>query len=163
MNQSQTLLIMGSILMFSFLTITAHRSVLATTKAQLDSEYIITAAEVAETVLNEVKSRSFDEATIFQEVESVNSFTIRLGPENGETRDNYDDIDDYITNGVTNPALVVTTPRAGDFTVLVSVDYVQPDQLNSVCITPTRTKRIRVTVSALLLKSPLIMTSYSSY
>jgi len=164
MNQSQMLLILGAVLMFSFITLTAHRTVMTASTNQLESEYVITAAEIAESVSNEIKSKAFDEAvTNGQTVSSTSEFTVYMGPGYNEYPGGYDDVDDYITDNSKNMPLVFSTPRAGNFTVTISVNYVQPDLPTSVSTVPTRTKRIRVSVSAARLPQALVLTSFVSY
>ena len=163
MNQSQMLLVLGAIVMFSFLTLGAHRTVMTTSRVRLDSEYVITASEVAESVFNEVRSRAFDESTTTQEPESTTAFSTLLGPESGETRQTYDDVDDYHSSNLYNPPIAVDTPRAGVFMVSITVAYVQPGSLDVISMIPTRTKRIRVSVASPLLQLPLVLTGYASY
>ncbi|HOT97281.1 MAG TPA: hypothetical protein PLG50_11570 [bacterium] len=164
MSQSQMLLILGAVLMFSFITLTAHRTVMTASTRQLESEYVITAAEIAETLTNEIKSKAFDEAvTNGATVTDVNAFTVYLGPGVNEYPGGYDDVDDYITDNSKNMPLVFTTPRAGNFTATVSVNYVKPQQPTTVSYTPTRTKRIRISVSAARLPQALVLTSFVSY
>lgn len=163
MNQSQMLLILGALVMFSFLSLNAHRTVLTASQMRLDSEYVITAAEVAETVLNEVKNKAFDEKTVSGTIADEYELSQVLGPESGETLTTYDDVDDYKTDGITNIPRTVMTPRVGAYTVTISVVYVYPNAPAYTSSYPTRMKRIRILVSSSKLAVPLRLDYFASY
>jgi len=163
MNQSQMLLILGALVMFSFLTLNAHRTVLIASQMRMDSEYVITAAEVAESMINEVKNKAFDEQTVAQDIFSENELSAVLGPDSGETPSTYDDIDDYITDGEINTARIISTPRVGSYNVSITVVYVNPAAPGQVTVSATRMKRIRVTVSSARLLIPLRLDYFASY
>ncbi len=149
--------------MFSFLTLNAHRTVLIASQMRMDSEYVITAAEVAESMINEVKNKAFDEQTVAQDIFSENELSAVLGPDSGETPSTYDDIDDYITDGEINTARIISTPRVGSYNVSITVVYVNPAAPGQVTVSATRMKRIRVTVSSARLLIPLRLDYFASY
>jgi len=164
MNNSQMLLILGATAIFSFITINSHRTVLSAADLRLDTEQVITASEIAETMINEIKSKAFDEAvTDSNTVENVTEFTLYMGPGYSEYPGHYDDVDDYITDNKKNRPVIVNTPRTGQFTATVEVKYVRPEQPKTVSAIQTRMKRIRISVTAKRLSKAVVLDSFVSY
>ncbi|MFH0790598.1 MAG: type II secretion system protein [Candidatus Omnitrophota bacterium] len=87
------------------------------------SEVLADAAFYAQELMEEIKTRRYDEMTVSPWTSAAN-----FGSEAGENRNNkntFDDIDDFVTSGpasCTDPS--VLTP-AGGYTRSVSVDYVR--------------------------------------
>ena len=159
MNGAQSLLVLGAIVLFSIVTLNAHRTVLNASKMTISAETTITAAEIGETLITEIKSKEFDENVIGTEITDVNNFSAPpLGPAGDETLATYDDVDDYH-----NYSRVITAPRLGSFTATVAVDYVQENSPEIISSTKTHMKRIRVTVTNPLLQNPVILNYYACY
>ncbi len=160
MNSGHMMLVIGSIVLFSFLTINAHRTILNSTELTLYAEYFSTATSVASNLVTEITTKSFDEKTITSEVSSADSLTSSesLGPDSGESYPNFDDIDDY-----DNYQTVVSTPRSGNFTAVVDVSYVNESTPDNVVNSQTRMKRIKVDVTGATVTSPVSLYYYASY
>jgi len=109
------------------------------------NEAVITATGIGQSVLEEIKSKAFDEKTVIAAVSTVTDLTLSgsLGPDAGEGTPNvYDDIDDY--NLFTR---IVPTSRLGDFTVKAKVFYINPDIPQNTSYSQTFAKNIQVWVS----------------
>lgn len=159
MNGAQLLLVLGAIVLFSMVTLNAHRTVLHATSSTINAETTITATEIGETLLTEIKSKAFDEKVIGLETSNVNHFTAPpLGPDDGEIVAMYDDVDDY-----NSYQRISATPRLGSFTATVAVNYVYENSPETISSGKTHLKRIRVTVTGNLLKRPIILNYYSCY
>ena len=159
MNGHQMLLVIGAIVIFSLLNLSAHRSILNSTELTLNSEYIITATAIAEELMTEISSKAFDETTVSAFVEEPSDFSdFPFGPESGESYTLYDDCDDYHGYGRT-----VTTPRTGEFTADVTVEYVYENNPDQMTTSKTRMKRVTVQVTGEMLTRPIQLYHFRSY
>ena len=158
MNGGQLLMVLGSIALFSLINLSANRITQNSLEERIEAEGILTATAVAEQVLNEARSRSFDDATSTAIVDDVQNFSYSLGPESGETLSNFNDVDDY-----NNHSRAIATPRVGVDSVNVAVDYVSPGSPDTPVGYQTRMKRVAVTVSNPMLSRPLTLYYYYSY
>lgn len=109
-----------------------------------DNEAVLTALNIAESVLHEVAAKSFDENVIGKSVSSPDSLTspMALGPDYGESFPSFDDIDDY--NGHVRTA---NSGRLGNFTVTVNVCYTTRALAGNCSSSRTFLKKVGVTVS----------------
>lgn len=159
MNGHQMLLVIGAIVIFSLLNLSAHRSILNSTEMTLNSEYIITATAIAEELMTEINSKAYDENTISNFVKEVSDFSdLSFGPESGESYTVFDDIDDYH-----NYSTTVATPRTGQFTADVTIEYVSESNPDYATTYKTRTKRITVQVTGEMLTRPIHLYHFCSY
>ncbi len=126
------------------------------------SEHSLTALSLAQSLLDEIKSKSFDNATVnpLSIILSPASFTAaaNFGPDSLETlpypdladssqqyrsASTFDDLDDY-----RRYVRVVNTPRAGGYIVRVdSIYYVDADDPQDFSSTQTYCKRINISVT----------------
>lgn len=160
MSGSQILLTICGLTLFSFLALNVNKVILNSSSQTDASEYIATATNIGQNVLNMINTKSFDQNTIGNPTYNASLFTPAnlLGPDSGESAVSYNDIDDY-----NNFADADTTPRDGVFNILVHVNYVDDDNPNTVINTVSRTKRIQVAVKSLFMKDTLFMYAYKSY
>lgn len=123
MNSGQMFLVVGSVVILTLLTITINNSILNSQEISSNAEYLITGNGVMQSILEEIRSKAFDVATITNSEAKVTDFTPpgNLGPD-GETYPNYNDIDDF-----NNSTISVSTPRAENYSVRSTVTYVDPD------------------------------------
>jgi len=127
MNTGQLLLMIAAMTLLSFITLTVNNTILSSSDSLLESEATINALSVAQSMLDEISTREFDERTIIKRVFYPESLTVAsaLGPEWGEAYPDFDDIDDF--NYFQEPnAKPVVTPRMGTFLVVDSIYYI-PD------------------------------------
>ena len=168
MSGSQMILVLGAIVLFSFIIINVHRSILNSTELTLEAECIIAANAVANEMMNEICSKAFDEATVLADLDedyniaSLFAATASFGQnkDSGESNPDsaFDDIDDF--DGYSKPD---TLARVGIFTANVSVAYADTDSLDLIMYQKTRIKRIEVAVTNKIFPDTLRLFYYSSY
>ncbi|SRR5690606_10858471 len=160
MSGTQMMLVIGGIALFSMLLINVHKSVLNSEEQQISAEYISIATTVAQDMLEEVSNKNFDEATLNNADYDASLITApaSLGPETGESLTTYDDVDDY--NSYTR---TVSTLRGGDFSVKVTVNYVDDDDYENDLSVKSRTKKIDVAVYNPYLPDTLHFNYFKSY
>lgn len=127
-------------------------------KSGVDAEIRVTAANVAQDLMEEIKTKKWDENVPIP----TGAYTTPLGPEGGETRtactetpSAYDDVDDY--NGYSESC----TWGGISFTTSVAVCYVDPADLTT-CVGLSSYKRITVTVSNTYISPVEIVTLVSN-
>jgi hypothetical protein len=106
------------------------------------NETVIDASGIAQSFIEEIQKKAFDEKTINNAVWMTDSLTTvyDLGPETGEyLNTEFDDIDDYH-----NYTTTVTLDRMGDFNIAIILDYVNTMNPKVISGTPTFSKRIEV-------------------
>lgn len=156
MNNIQTLLSIGSIGLFSFVSLNFNSAVLQNLSVEVESKVYLTAFSLADDMIEEIKQKAFDEETITFRAINADELTesLYLGPESGETNVTlYDDIDDY--DGYSKP---VSLPHAENYTVTCVVDYVSSTNQSQPSLVQTFFKRVRVTVSSPYLHKPVTLT-----
>jgi len=160
MGAGQTALVLGAIVLMAALILNVNRSILTSTDVTLDSEAIVAATNAGQQIIDAISSKNYDENTIAAEVTDVTGFTTvaSLGPETGETINNFDDVDDF-----NNYSTVISTPRMGNFNIAVTVSYVSVTSPDVVIPSRTRTKRSVVSVTGDMLPDTLQLFYYSSY
>ncbi len=110
--------------------------------ASYSNEAIINASGLAQSVIDEIQMKAFDEKTVIASVSNADSLTNAnsLGPETGEINNtDFDDVDDY-----KNYNTVVTLDRMGDFNMSVSVSYVNTLNPSIKSSIPTFSKHIEI-------------------
>jgi hypothetical protein len=145
MSGAQHLLAIAAILLLTTLILNVHRSTGEKILVTYTNESVITGTGVAQSIMDEITVKAFDENTVFHPVFVADSLTAinSLGTDLNEyLRTDYDDVDDY-----KNFQETVTTDRMGEFNVKVSVVYVDPNNLENVSSVTTFTKRIKVMVT----------------
>lgn len=133
MNTGQTLLISIGLLLFTIFILTVYRSTASRFAIVISNEALLTGSALAQSMVDQIIQKSFDEKTIDKVVFHPDSLTpaSMLGPEFNETDvSKFDDIDDY-NNYIQNDSL----PRLGRFKSFVKVNYVDqtnPDQTSTI-------------------------------
>ncbi|TDJ07475.1 MAG: hypothetical protein E2O67_02545 [Deltaproteobacteria bacterium] len=108
--------------MLSNLILNVHKANTNRMLTNYTSESVINASGLAQSIIDMIQSKAFDENTIDAAVWQLDSLTaaINLGPESGENmHTEFDDIDDY-----NNYSTTVSLDRMGDFDINVNVFYV---------------------------------------
>ncbi|MBE0643622.1 MAG: hypothetical protein IH600_06045 [Bacteroidetes bacterium] len=154
------MLVLGAMVLLSILALNINRATLFSDEQMAQSEYIIAATAVGQTLISEAASKPFDVATVTNEKAPLTSFTAPsgLGRLTSEVYPDFNDFDDYHRLTVN-----VSTPRAGTFRLSCLVDYVDPATPNKTSSICTRTKRLRVTVDSDLLETPVNLVYYKSF
>ncbi len=167
------LAVLVALSLLGVVSLTNNTLMLSKSETMLAAEASLNAISIAQTLIDEIMTKNYDLATINKKVINASDFTATgsLGANNAEKSNvplpdvtpfrsikYYNDIDDY--NGYRR---VVTTPRMGDFTLLVNVFYVAeiyPDQFST---TQTFHKKIVVSVSHLNLAESVQLSDISVY
>lgn len=169
------LLTIGGIVLLTTFVLYANGLMFDNTKIASDNEYVITAISLAQSVIDEAKTKGFDEATLLATVTSANDLTPVIlmgadGPsETFATPDSidsnhphsiaqYDDVDDY--HGYVR---IVNTPRAEGFRVETAVEYVSETNPDSVSAVRTFCKRMQVTVTSPYMQHPVLLSYAFTY
>jgi hypothetical protein len=160
MSGNMMLTIAALVLLTTFI-LSSNKIIVQNKKLDYESEYIITAIGLGQSIIDEAKEKAFDEIAVSGSAVTIAKLTAcsNLGAESGEiitslpdkttgsinyqSFSKFDDIDDY-----NNYTRIVTTPRAGNYTIKAQVKYV--DQMNpeSIASTPTFSKKMTVMVSS---------------
>ncbi len=147
MGSGQMLQTLGALVLLSLLVLNANRTVLNNSRIVYTGQYTETALSLAESYLQEITAKAFDEKAIGQpSIKDPSKFSWTLGPDYGETSaGSFDDVDDYI-----GYPLRLREPVVSDTTTLFklecAVDYMT-DDLSATSAIPTFYKRITVTIS----------------
>ena len=160
MNSGQMFLAIGAMAILTLLTLTINNSIMNSASISSNSEYTITGNGVLQSLVEDMRSRSFDLATVNNPNATVNDFTAPsgLGPAYGETYPNFNDFDDY-----NNQTITVSTPRAGDYTAYIQVTYVNPDVPDVPVSYRTHAKRATLRLTNPFMKDTLRAVCVSSY
>ena len=166
-------MVLGALVLLGFVTLSINSMLADKAITMLDAEAALNAVSIAQTMLDEVMTKSFDGATATgARIYDSSKFAPPdgLGPSGLElslvglidTLDlsdkYYNDVDDY--NGYTR---ITTTPVLGNFTVCDTVYYVvgsNPEQRSNV---QTSFKKVVVTVRHPNMRFPLQISDISVY
>jgi len=144
MNSGHMLITIAGAILLSNLILNVHHANTERMIATYTSESVIDASGLAQSVIDMIQSKAFDENTVSDAVWQVDSLTAanNLGRESGEFKHtDFDDIDDY-----DNYSITVSLGSIGDFDIDVNVFYVSilnPDIKSS---TATYSKRIELSI-----------------
>ncbi len=143
MVSNQTLLILISLVILTMLILLVNSTLLQNTALKLENNSALGTISLAESLIEEIKTKAFDESTILEFVSDRNSLTASssLGTE-GETYPYFDDADDY-----QNYSRTITTSDAGDVTAVVNIYYLDENNPNNITSNKTYLKRISITLS----------------
>ncbi len=158
MNSGQSLLVIGAYAVLAVLTLGINSTIITTTTTGLEMESALCALSMAESMMDEIMGKPFDEAVAHGERVFVNSgmtSAASLGPESGEAISGYDtsrvdqflskkqfnDVDDY-----NHYQRMAWDERLSWFAITDTVVYVDEDNL-SVTSGQTFHKQITVHVS----------------
>lgn len=148
MNTGQMLITIAAMALLSMVIVNVNRNSLSNTENMDKTKYEIMAVSLANTIIHEAFSKSFDEATTdSKQITSTNQLSTNLGKDTGElNRKDFDDFDDY--NLYSYNTAADTTIISADFDVSCRVFYVDPFlSLDSVG-SKTYNKRIEVKVTS---------------
>lgn len=141
-NTGQTILVIFGFVLLSIFGLSVNRTTLQSRVIMQESGLLLSAISLGEKFIEEAEMLRFDEepsATI------PSSFTQpgQLGPDTGESYQNFDDIDDY--NGLT---IVDSTSAHTPFTINIDVDYVDKAAPDTPVTTRTYFKKMHVCISS---------------
>jgi hypothetical protein len=168
MNLGQILLIVLALALLATLQLTINSSILRASLVTMDSEARIDAISIAQAMIDEINSKSFDSSTVTKVVHFTSQLTPqnRFGPEGSEltvpaydqepfkSQTVFNDIDDY--HGYTR---LDHSSTLGLFFVRDSIIYVTSTNQDVYSATPTWYKKILVVVKHPNLIDSLIVSS----
>src|ERR1035437_487236 len=88
----------GALVIFSVFSLITNKSLINNKKVAMESDFIITATSLAQSVIEEAKTKAFDEKTLSDTVTLVSSLSATLGPDAGETISPSPDVMDAVKN-----------------------------------------------------------------
>jgi hypothetical protein len=144
MNSGHTYITIAGLILLSNLILNVHKANTERMLATYTSESVIDASGLAQSILDMIQSKAFDENTTTAAAWELDQLTTvkKLGPDPGEHKHTeFDDIDDY-----NNYSTTVSLDRMGDFDINVNVFYVaklNPQVKSSI---PTYTKKIELSI-----------------
>jgi hypothetical protein len=157
----QMVLIIAALLLLSLISLSVNRAVLLNQETGLEGEATIVATSLAQSLIEEISMKKFDQKVVSGSVAKPDSLTptVSLGPDAGETYPNFNDLDDY--NGYTR---TTATPQTGNLTLRSRVWYTNSALLGDSTFTRTFMKAITVVVDTnAYLKSPVTVRSMVRY
>ena len=144
MNSGHMFLTIAGVILLSNLILNVHKANTNRMLANYTSESVIDASGLAQSIIDMIQSKAFDENTTKAAVWQLDSLTAanNLGPESGEyMHTDFDDIDDY-----NNYSATVTLDRMGDFDINVNVFYVSTLNPQIKSSIPTYSKKIELSI-----------------
>ncbi len=144
MNSGHMLLTIAGVFLLSNLILNVHKANTNRMLANYTSESVIDASGLAQSIIDMIQSKAFDENTVNGPVWHPDSLTsvINLGTESGEYKHtDFDDIDDY-----NNYSTTISLERMGDFDINVNVFYVSTLNPQIKSSTPTYSKKIELSI-----------------
>ena len=145
MNSGHMLLTIAGVFLLSNLILNVHKANTNRLLTNYTSESVIDASGLAQSIIDMIQSKAFDENTVNKAVWQTDSLTSvnNIGPESGEyMHTEFDDIDDYNKYSET-----VTLDRMGDFDISVSVFYVNTLNPQIKSSIPTYSKKIELSIT----------------
>jgi len=173
MHTGQMLTVLGALALLSLVSLSINTMIVGKTTVMLDAEAQLNAISIAQTMIDEIMTKSYDAATVDKKIYNADDFTSPggLGCSSTEksavsTPDSYpytsvagyNDVDDY--NNYTRQA---ATPRMGKFLVTDTVYYVFESDPNVKASVPTFFKKVVVTVRHPNMSSPLQLSDVAVY
>ncbi len=154
MNSNQSLFSLGALLLFSLISMRFNSTLLENSTVETENKVYLTAFSLADDLIEEIKQKAFDAATVKFPTTNPEDLTPAdgLGPWSGEYYPNYNDIDDF--NGYIRP---VSAPHAENYSVICEVCYVDADNPDQKVMTQTFYKRVRVTITSPYMRSPIVL------
>ena len=144
MNSGHMYITIAGLILLSNLILNVHKANTERMLATYTSESVIDASGLAQSIIDMIQSKAFDENTTTDAAWGLDQLTMakKLGPDVAEHKHtDFDDIDDYDNYNTT-----VTLDRMGDFDINVNVYYVAkliPQVKSSI---PTYTKKIELSI-----------------
>jgi hypothetical protein len=149
---TESFLSIGALLLFSLVSLNFNSSVLSNTTVEVENKVYLTAFSLADDLIEEVKQKAFDAATIDFPTTDPSTLTgaYSLGHGWWEEYPNFNDIDDF-----NDFVQSVSAPHAEGYEISCAVHYVDGDNPDNIVWTQTFYKKVTVTVSSPYLRSPI--------
>jgi hypothetical protein len=147
------LLATGALFILTLIILLFYRTSAEQSSVSLENDAMLAASGLAQSLLTEIQKRSFDEVTVSKYIDSKDSLTESsdLGPEVSELfLTQYDDVDDFDGYSV-----VDSSTKLGQYNLTVNVDYVSEMDPNTITMTKTYNKLVKVAVTSMYLPDSL--------
>jgi len=173
MHTGQMLTVLGALALLSLVSLSVNTMIIGKTTTMLEAEAQLNAISIAQTMIDEIMTKSYDAATSGGKVYKASEFTGAgslgcSGDENSavprpdsypfKSGAGYNDVDDYHRY-----TRLAATPRLGKFTVTDSVYYVLESNPNQRSTSQTFFKKVVVTVRHPNMFSPLQLSDVAVY
>lgn len=169
------MLVIGGLIILGIFLLGANSLLLDNSTVAQQNEALLTAVSLAQSVIEEAKTKAFDAAVVGGLPSSRDSLTVppnlgiegfaeviaspdTLSPAGFQSIVKFNDVDDY--NGYHRR---VSTPRGGPFDVAVSVHYVSESAPDSALLTTSYCKRMIITVTGWQMENPLTLQYIFAY
>lgn len=156
----QTLLALFALACATYYSWTRQRVIMEDQIRLVQNEVEMVAASVAVDRLEEISSKSFDQATV-GEVVLASSSSLTGSSSFGKESGSHNDIDDY-HNGADTLARKAGTSTLS-FRVYTTVNYANEASPETSSTTPTKVKTVTATVTSLTVKVPSAITMKRSF
>jgi len=146
MNSGQMMISIAALGLLTFTILNFNRGTISTQDALIYNKEFIVATTVAQSILDEISSKTYDEEiAIGSSISSASDFSTTLAAESGETYPDYDDVDDY-NNYTTSD----TIPQMGVFNTSVTVTYMTDSFAETTAKTYNKNVTVEVTSPTLI-------------
>jgi len=146
MGKAELLILLGAIVIWGIYTLSINEARFNNEISIMQSQFEISAVGVANSYLEEAKSKAFDEILLSSTSSTLpDSFMApgSMGVDAGEIYPNFDDIDDFHNYTVSD-----TTSEGFVYTVSITVGYVATSDFDNFSAIRTFYKRMNVTISS---------------
>lgn len=159
------LLTLGALMLLGAFVLTANDMMLTNAQVPMESEHYLAALSMAQSIIDEAKTKAFDQNVVSGSVRDTTGLSSTLGRD-GSGEDfllpdtlaasgywslaKFNDVDDY--NAYTRR---VNTPRMTGYLVAVSVTYASPTYPDSSITRRSFCKKMQVSVTIPLVSRPL--------
>ena len=149
---NESFLSIGALLLFSLVSLNFNSSVLSNTTVEVENKVYLTAFSLADDLIEEVKQKAFDAATLDFPTTDPSTLTgaNSLGHGWWEEYPDFNDIDDF-----NDFEQSVSAPHAEGYEITCAVHYVDGDNPDNIVWTQTFYKKVTVTVSSPYLRNPI--------
>jgi len=159
MNTGQMLLSLGALILLSTMVLRFNRTVLTSDEVMYSSKFNVLAASLCTSLIDEAKSKAFDENTDGAAISDVNKLSTTLGKDGGETYATFNDFDDF-----NNYIRTDSTSIPGEvFYLTCKVNYIETTTAIKTTTSKQWNKLITVTVMSPSMKDPVQISSLYSY
>ena len=153
MGYRELLLTIAAISIFSITNVSVSRHMVYSTEVLYENQGSYLLYNYANSIIQQAKTREFDEQTINLYPLLASGFSIGKAPVESYPNQ-LDDVDDYdYYQGV--HAITLSDTALGTVTLSVEVDFVADTDLNTAILTPTFYKRMTVTASSPRVSQPV--------
>ena len=154
MSNSQSMLSLGALLLLSLVSLRFNSSALENATVEVENKIYLTAFSLADDLIEEIKQKAFDAATVDFPTTNPADLTppSGLGHADWEIYPNYNDIDDF--NGFTKS---ISAPHAENYNVSSEVFYVSETNPNTKVMTQTFYKKVEITVDSPYIRNPVTL------